>query len=367
MHVIDRDREALIPQAEYAKFLRSHLPPAAFHHNRHKLWILLINAAILVVGWGMADYLDQWSGYALGLYLPFALVMGNSIIVLLFSTHDLMHSKTITNPFFRQIVSLIGLAMLWMPPTLWKAVHNRVHHNHTNALNDPDRNYLHSHPNNFGKWIQNLFAPSAEAHPFWVIFGLGYAWGVYTFRNLVSALVFNGEANPFSVDPVKVNARERKAIAVEFGLIAALHLSIITYLGFHPLKLILGYFLPLWIGYAGILFYVYTNHMLCQMTSVNDPLCNSVSLRVPKIFDLLHLNFSYHTEHHIFPGLNSDYYPMVQALLMQHYPERFNLLTAGEAWRLMMQTPRHYKDETTFTNWTGEKTVPCPLSRSLEG
>ncbi|MEO0455267.1 MAG: fatty acid desaturase [Cyanobacteria bacterium P01_A01_bin.114] len=367
MPVINSARETLTPQAEYAKFLRSHLPPEAFQPDQTKLWILFINAAILILGWGIAGSLDQWNRYLLWLYLPFTVVMGNSVIVLLFSSHDLMHSKTIKKPAFRQIISLLGLAMLWMPPTLWKAIHNRVHHNNTNALHDPDRNYLQNHPNTFGKWIQNLFAPSAEANPFWVIFGMGYSWGVYAFRNLASALVFNGKANPFSVDPVKVNSKERKAIAIEFGLIAALHLSIVAYLGLHPAKLILGYFLPIWIGYAGILFYVYTNHMLCQMTSVNDPLCNSVSLRVPKIFDILHLNFSYHTEHHIFPGLNSNYYPMVQALLMKHYPERFNLLAAGEAWRLMMQTPRHYKDETTFTNWTGEKTVPCPLSRSIEG
>jgi fatty acid desaturase len=82
---------------------------------------------------------------------------------------------------------------------------------------------------------------------------------------------------------------------------------------------------------------------------------------MPKIFDLLHLNFAYHTEHHIFPGLNSDYYPMVQELIKIHYPERYNLLDFSEAWRLLMQTPRHYKDETTFTDWSGTKSVPCPL------
>jgi len=53
---------------------------------------------------------------------------------------------------------------------------------------------------------------------------------------------------------------------------------------------------------------------------------------------------------------------MVQELLETHYPERMNLIDAGEAWRLLRQTPRHYKDENTFTNWSGEKDVTCPLS-----
>ncbi len=142
-----------------------------------------------------------------------------------------------------------------------------------------------------------------------------------------------------------------------------IHLSLLAYLQFDILKLVLSYFIPLGIGYAGMFFYIYTNHMICPMTSVNDPLLNSVSLRVPKFFDKLHLNFSYHTEHHIFPGINSDYYPMVQKLLKIHYPDRINLLNADDAWRLLMQTPRHYKDENTFADWSGENYVTCPLSQ----
>jgi fatty acid desaturase len=111
------------------------------------------------------------------------------------------------------------------------------------------------------------------------------------------------------------------------------------------------------------MFYVYTNHMLCRMTKINDPLANSISIKVPKLFDLLHLNFSYHAEHHIFPGLNSDYYPLVQNLIKTHYPERSHyILGAKEAWCLLLHTPRHYKNETTFTDWTGEASVPCRLN-----
>ncbi len=104
--------------------------------------------------------------------------------------------------------------------------------------------------------------------------------------------------------------------------------------------------------------------MISRITEINDPLISSVSLRVPKIVDALHLNFSYHTEHHIFPHINSDYYPMVQELLEIHYPGRMNLLPALEAWRLQMKTPSHYKDENTFTDWSGEKSVTCPLNNN---
>ncbi|MDM3849029.1 MAG: fatty acid desaturase [Aphanizomenon gracile PMC644.10] len=158
-----------------------------------------------------------------------------------------------------------------------------------------------------------------------------------------------------------VSVKEQRAIAIELLMIIAIHATILTYLEFHAIKLLLSYFLPIWIGYGGLIFYIYTNHLLCPMTNVNDPLINSLSIRVPKLFDLLHLNFSYHTEHHIFPGMNSDYAPMVQELLQTHYPKRFNLLNAGKAWELMMQTPRHYKNDHTFTDWSGNKFINCPI------
>ena len=356
------DRERWITQAEYAKQLRPLLPSEAFLPDPSKVWILLINLAILVLGWGIADRLPEWNGYFLWLYLPLTLVMGNSVIVLLFSTHDLLHSRTIRNPLLRRFVSLLGLTLLWTPPTFWKAVHNREHHNKTNSLTDPDRNYLYEQPKNWGKWIQNLFVPSAEVHPFWLVVGMGSAWGVHTFRNLSSVLLFNQGQNEYPAVSFQVSSKERRAIALEFFVILGIHLSVLTYLEFHPIKLLLSYFLPIWIGYSGAIFYIYSNHMLCQMTSINDPLINSVSIKVPKLFDLLHLNFSYHTEHHIFPGINSDYYPVVQELLKAQYSGRLNLLNAGEAWRLMLETPRHYKDENTFTDWSGTKSITCPLS-----
>ncbi|MEA5468834.1 fatty acid desaturase family protein [Spirulina sp. 06S082] len=356
------ESKPLMTQAEYAKKLRPLLPPEAFQPDNNYVLILGINLAILILGWGIADSLDRWNWYFLWLYLPLALIMGNSVIVALFSTHNIMHSATIKKPQLKQAIVLLGLTMLWMPPTLWKAVHNREHHNNTNSFQDPDRNYLEEQPKNWGKWIQNKFVPSAEVNPILLTIGMAHSWGVHAFRNLSSVFLFNNGTTKYPVFSFTVSPQERRAIGWELLLAIAIHSSILIFLDFHPIKLLLGYFLPIWIGYSGAMFYIYTNHMLCQMTAINDPLINSISLRVPKIFDVLHLNFSYHTEHHIFPGMNSDYYPMVQELLLTHYGDRFNLLDVGKVWQLMLQTPRHYRDETTFTDWTGEKSVPCPLS-----
>ncbi|WP_332943217.1 MULTISPECIES: fatty acid desaturase family protein [unclassified Microcoleus] len=355
------DRETLIHQSTYAKKLRPLLPAEAFEPDRSKLAILLINLGILLLGWGIADYLDRWSVYFLWLYLPLAAIMGHSIIVLLFSSHDLMHGSVQKKSRLTYPIAFLGLSMLLMPPTQWKSLHNLVHHNTTNSLADPDRNYLHQQPDTWGKWIQNLFVPSVEVNPLWLIVGMAGSWAVHNFRNVSSVLLFNDKSVDYVPAAFTVSPKDRSIIALECLGILGIHLGILFYLDFNPIKVTLAYILPIAIGHAGAMFYIYTNHMGCRMTTINDPLINSASLRVPKIFDLLHLNFSYHTEHHIFPSINSDYYPMVQELLQIHYPDRMNLIDAGEAWRLLRETPRHYKDEVTFTDSLGKMSVNCSI------
>jgi len=354
-------RNQLITQGEYAKLLRPLLPPEAFLPDPNKIIIICINIAILILGWGTAYYLDRWHWYWLWLFLPLSLIMGNSVIALLFATHDLLHSRIIKNRLLRHILSLLGFTMTWMPPTFWNALHNRQHHLNTNGIKDPDRSYLFEQPNSWGKWTQEWFVPSSEITTLGLVFGMCNVWGIYTFRNLSSIVLFNDGLSKYLPASFKVTQKERKAIVIETLIILSIHLSIISFLGFHPVKLLLGYFLPIWIGYTAAISYIYTNHLLCPMTEINDPLLNSLSVRVPPLFDCLHINFSYHTEHHIFPGMNSDYYPMVQKLLLEKFPERFNLLPMEEAWRLLLQTPAHYKDEKTKTDWSGTKLVTFPL------
>ena len=361
------DRETLIHQSAYIKKLRPLLPPEAFEPDSSKLAILLINLGILLLGWGIADNLDRWSVYFLWLYLPLAAIMGNSIIVLLFSSHDLMHGSVQKKSALTYPIAFLGLSMLLMPPTQWKSLHNLVHHNTTNSLADPDRNYLHQQPDTWGKWIQNLFVPSVEVNPLWLIVGMAGSWAVHNFRNVSSVLLFNDKSVDYVPAAFTVSKKDRLTIALECLGILAIHLCILFYLDFNPIKVTLAYILPIAIGHAGAMFYIFTNHMGCRMTSINDPLINSASLRVPKIFDLLHFNFSYHTEHHIFPSINSNYYPMVQELLEIHYPQRMNLIDAGEAWRLLRETPRHYKDELTFTDSLGKISVNCSILEEYKG
>lgn len=354
---------ALISQAEYIRKIREFLPQEAFVPDPGKLLIYFINIAILILGWGVASTLHQWNPVYLWLYLPLTVIMGNSITALLFSSHEIFHGSVVRNYWLIRILGFFGLTMLWMPPTQWKAIHNRVHHSQTNSLDDPDRNHFQSDKNTLHKLVWQTSVPSVETHPITLIVTLGTSWSIHAIRNLTSVLLHNEKSDkPDVIAPFTVSAKERRAIFIESFFILSIHLGILAYLQFNWLQILLGYLLPTLIGHGGAMFYIFTNHMICPMTSINDPLINSVSLKMPKIFDLLHFNFSYHAEHHIFPGMNSDYYPQVREVLQKHYPDRMNyILDATKAWGLLLSTPRLYKDEVTLTDSSGTMSVPCPI------
>jgi len=341
------------------------MPPEAFHADPSRLTLVLINLAILALGWWMASRLEQWPPLALPLFLPFTLVMANAVVVLLFATHDLLHGSAIRGQGARRWVGFMGLAVLWMPPTLWNAVHNRQHHGHTNSLADPDRSYLESQPATWGKRIQHAFVPSDEVSPLGLAIGMGASWWVHNLRTMLSVLFGSRIRAAATIVPAPfgVSRRERQTIVLELLLIIAAHAGVIAFIGLRPLPLLLGYGLPLGLGYAVAMAYIYTNHMLCPLGEDNDPLANSVSLQLPAYLDLLHLNFSHHVEHHIFPGMNTNFYPLLRQILLEHYPESYQSLSGAEAWHRLLTTPRYYRDQRTVVSWSGERSVSLPLKR----
>lgn len=344
-----------------ARSLRPLLPAAAFRTSPDRLHLVAINGAILLLGWTMAAQLQRWPAPWLLAWLPLALLMGNSVFVLGLLAHDLMHGSLPRSRQLRRLVALAAFSVSWMTPTLWQAVHNREHHSQTNGLGDPDRAYLESQPSSWGKRLFHAIAPSSECHPLVLILGMTSAWPLHHFRTSCAVLLSNSGSSRFAPAAFQVSPAERRAIALELLLVIGLHALLIGWIGPQPVPLLLGYFLPLWLGYAMAMGYIYTNHMLSPLTDNNDPLVSSLSLRVPAWLDLLHLNFSHHSEHHVFPGLNSSYYPQLRQLLLRHHPDRFRLLSFQEAWRLLLSTPRLYRDPHCLTSLDGRVTAAVPL------
>jgi fatty acid desaturase len=88
--------------------------------------------------------------------------------------------------------------------------------------------------------------------------------------------------------------------------------------------------------------YISTNHFLNPYVAVNDPLASSLTVTVPKWVDVLHFNFSYHTEHHIFPTISSKYYPLIKQQIKKMWPDQYHEMPMGQALRALWKTPRIY-------------------------
>ncbi len=109
-----------------------------------------------------------------------------------------------------------------------------------------------------------------------------------------------------------------------------------------PGKWLFAYVIPLLIANFIVMAYIATNHRLNPIVPVNDPLANCLSVTVPRWVDVLHFNFSYHTEHHLFPAMSSKYYPLVKEKIKEMWPERYHEMPMTKALAALWNTPRVY-------------------------
>ena len=107
------------------------------------------------------------------------------------------------------------------------------------------------------------------------------------------------------------------------------------------------YVIPALIANAVVMAYITTNHFLNSFTSINDPLVNSLSVTAPRWVEILHLQFGYHVEHHLFPTVSGRYAPIVRDVVMELYGDRYLSLPHARALRLLYTRPKvHDTDDT---------------------
>lgn len=75
----------------------------------------------------------------------------------------------------------------------------------------------------------------------------------------------------------------------------------------------------------------------------------------------LHLNFSYHVEHHLYPTSGYKTFPAIRAALERRYPDKYVALSWGAAVRLLFSCPLAVKDANTLAHPTGRGATPVPF------
>jgi fatty acid desaturase len=309
--------------AEYIRTLRPLLPPEAFRAYPRACIPIFFHVAVLVAAWIACRYLDRP-------YWPLAgLVVAISMNQLLFYAHDLSHRTIITNRYLLYPTELLVFSLLLIPPTLWRKVHGS-HHAHTNAMDDPDRRFVDSELTPLGKLAAVLLFPTKVLRffPAYMLY-----WVVFPLRHGITGLFYPGKGlPPFATAKPRYTVQDRLWIAFETGVVIAVQYSIYKIVR-HGYAYFWVSIIPLLVSSLVVSWYELTNHGLKPIGDGNDILEATTTVTVPELCNRLHSNFSYHTEHHLFPTMNPRYYPLVSALFREHFPDRYHRVPIGTAWR----------------------------------
>ncbi|MGC5325767.1 fatty acid desaturase family protein [Brevibacillus sp. SYSU BS000544] len=311
----------------YAARISPNLPKKAFKPVPERLWGGLAFLAVVITGMLIIGFLNLaiWGN------LLIALVLGASFASMGFLGHEILHGTVVRKPWLREILGAIFLWPLSTGPKLWREWHNLSHHVHTqDADQDPDA---------FPTLEQFLREPVLRRLyrlPFWVRSLLGFLSlsVTFTYHSLNMFFRFLKEFGP----------QKQPIVWMQLLLPWGTWIGLLVWMG--PVKWLFAFVIPLLIANFIVMAYIATNHRLNPLVPVNDPLANSLSVTVPRWVNVLHFNFSYHTEHHIFPGMSSKYYPMVKQQILHMWPDRYHEMPLGRALLSLWKTPRIYYNQT---------------------
>lgn len=310
----------------YASRLSPLLPEKAFKPVPLRLLGGLAYLSIAVAGLLVIGLLDlyAWAN------LLIALVLGLCFASLGFLGHEILHGTVVRKPWLRNFLGAIAFWPLGTGPRLWRKWHNMTHHVHTqDEADDPDAwgtlENLLEHPlllkmYRLPMFVRSIFSFSA----------LSFTFTLHATRMFTRFIKEFDEKN-------------RPAVWLQLLLPWASWIGLLFWMGFE--KWFFAFIIPLMIANTIVMGYIATNHRLNPIVPVNDPLANSLSVTVPRWVDFLHFNFSYHTEHHLFPGMSSKYYPLVKKHIKKMWPERYHEMPLTKALFSLWKTPRIYYQE----------------------
>ena len=324
------EADASLNQAEI-KELRDALPKEAFDPVPRRLIALSVHAAVVVCGFYLAGHTKS----ALALIL-FGALAGHSLAAIGFLSHELTHGVIIRNKHLLFLAEKVFWGIALVSPTMWRRAHNQTHHPYLNTPKDCDRRFVETEKTTFRQWYVFLIYPNAEMFP-WNPFIWTYM-NLYFLRNTIA--VFMDSRKDISVSPAMPCYRKGDGRKVMLDILFILAILCILFFvgGFSLMRFAEMLIASQLVASVIVMTYIFTNHMLNPVTTETDAISSSTSIIVPAWLDWLHAHYSYHTEHHVFPTLNSDYYPQLSLLLQKRFPKKYHRIPIGKAWRQLWKT-----------------------------
>ena len=329
-----------------------------YKHRQGVLVHLLVHyviIAVVLVGCACNAQSFPWWLMFLG-----GLVAGHSALVAAVAGHELGHGAGRMPTWVRRVLESLGWSFaLFATPTIQRKAHNVLHHGNTNNPRDPDRRLMLAELDELGA-APGLFEwllPNGR-HPL-----LTRIWGfslmVFSYH---LSLLLNSSMRTGEIHDVGLTDVQRRQALFEFGLNLSAYgglWALSDYSSIMAGTLVLTYFTVSTL--AGM--YTSTNHLLNGMVEHgNDPLMTTASLKVPAWLDFLHLNFSHHTEHHLYPSASHEALPAVRMALRERFAERYCEIEWREALRILLAAPMFMKDSNTncFVDGSGAQQVTFP-------
>lgn len=323
----------LRPISAYARELKSVLPSDAFAPATTRLVWLPIHLAVIA----LATVAIALGWVPLYVAAVLSLVIGMSFAGLTFLAHETMHGSVVRQRNLRHAVGWLCFLPFVISPRLWVAWHNRVHHGHANEPGiDPDANptLAEYRASRKVRTVTDHFALGRK-NPTGVI---GLLVG-FTGQS-AAVLAFAGRAY--------LTRRDYRSAVLETALGVAVWTIVLALVG--PLAFLFTFVIPLIVANVIVMSFIFTNHGLSPVTRVNDPLANSLSVTTPRLVEWVTLGFGHHVEHHLFPAMSSRRAPMLRALLLERWPERYQSMPLWRALVEMHRTGRVYGDDTTLSD-----------------
>lgn len=339
--------------ASYARALKPFLPARIRLPAPSRLLLLPVHYAVIGFGmWLLAKGVVPWF-----LTWVVSLVIGGSFAGLTFLAHETLHGSVTRGRRLQTWIGWLSFLPFATSPVLWRAWHNRAHHGKTNLADvDPDSYptlelYMQSPSVRF---VTRHFAPGNGVGG---ILALLIGFSVQSLHMLFAARGLN-----------LLSPRLHRLAIVHTLLAVGVWTALAINLGWAAFAM--AFLLPLVIANVIVMGYILTNHTLSPLTSINDPLVNSLTVTVPRWAEWLTLGFGYHVEHHLYPGMSSRHARQVSELLKAHWPDRYQSMPLTQALVTLFRTARVYKNATTIMNVTSRQEWPtlgsAPTSVSNE-
>lgn len=302
----------------YAKQLRHHIPKEAFSAATYKLIPMFIHVALI---FGNLTVIKLFINNPI-IFISCSILIGFSIACIFLFSHELTHGTIIRKQPLLYILENFFWAFSGLPPTLWKRVHNLTHHHTMNTYDDPDRKTFKSESNTIND-LYNLFIyPNKKLR---YSLTIGFAMMFYSVKHIIA--VFYSDKSKPKIVTIRPEYTDKEILKIKRELLyiicfwALIVLYIQSWLG-------LGVIFLAWLTYScTTITFIITQH-LGNPVFINtpDPLLTTTSVIIPKWLDKLIDWHSFHVEHHLFPGINFDYYPMISEKINERFPDKYQRL-----------------------------------------